>query len=79
MSITEKRDATIAGYKEAKKQINSTGYSPIQVAQIEHACENVTNDPDGFLGLMAVVDVLQEIHGVDTETTEVAKERFVTA
>jgi hypothetical protein len=77
----------------AKLQIASTGYSYEDVMKIEHAFENCEKpehmkdtiwgnwkDPEWmFNGLMAVVDVLCEIHGMnETEKTE-AKSLFVKA
>lgn len=57
---------------EAKIQIDSTGYSVSDLAQIEHAFEmgckeNKFND-EILSGLMAVVDVLDTIHENTDET-----------
>jgi len=65
--------ATEAGFK----QIEKTGYTPIQLLAIEKAFEREKNDIDGFNGLMAVVDCLMEIHEATTEQAESAKSLFV--
>ena len=74
---------------EAKKQIDSTGYTVDELAQIEKAFESKNptyfhesdtefdRDEWMFRGLMAVVDVLAEIHNVDLSTKESAKLQFV--
>ena len=66
---------------EAKRQIDSTGYFLRDLAKIEHAFESADYGNDDnewmFNGLMAVVTVLAEIHGVDLESTENAKLLFV--
>lgn len=62
-----------------KKQIDSTGYSIEEVAMIEHAFETATGKDRMFAGLMAVVDVLAEIHGIDLTEKESAKALFVKA
>lgn len=65
---------------KAKEQIDATGYSWRQLARIEKAFETASNQ-DGeaaeFAGLMAVVDVLADMHGIDLATAEVAKGLFV--
>jgi hypothetical protein len=68
------------------KQLKSTGYTPTQTALIERAFEidwELTDigdgDSDGFKGLMAVVDVLQEIHECTDEERDTAKQMFVKA
>jgi hypothetical protein len=68
------------------QQIKATGYSVNEIRRIEHAFESVQEendlfnphlDPDGHKGLMAVVDVLAEIHNIDLSTKEEAKKAFV--
>lgn len=71
-----------------KVQIDSTGYSWGELARIESAFEGAypggyygdhNADAASYAGLMAVVDVLAEIHGIDLATAEVAKGLFVRA
>lgn len=67
-------------------QIESTGYSVEQITIIEHAFEHYTNfttdweekeDKRMFNGLMAVIDVLDQIHGnTSPEVTQTAKRKF---
>jgi hypothetical protein len=76
----------------AKDRIDATGYSVIELASIEkafelaprpeiaspkHSPEYTLNEEWMFNGLMAVVDVLAEIHGVDLTQKEQAKLLFV--
>lgn len=73
----------------ANDQVKSTGYSIDELKQIEAAFEGANDDfinedelyykPDTYHGLMAVVDVLAEIHGIDLEAKEEAKKLFVKA
>jgi len=65
---------------EAKKQIDSTGYTWQELARVEYAFENVYGNKDEkmYNGLMAVVDVLAEIHQVDLTVGEQAKQMFKT-
>jgi hypothetical protein len=72
-------------------QITATGYSIEELKLIEYAFESAPGKPEGdgifeglttdpvwmFNGLMAVVDVIAEIHGVDLKAKESAKELFV--
>lgn len=63
------------------KQVESTGYKAEELAEIEYAFENApqgnSEDEWMFNGLMAVIDVLDEIHqNTDKEVTEVSKKRF---
>lgn len=70
-------------------QIAITGYSLKEIASIELAfestvmrdngCVSIELDADGHAGLMAVVDVLAEIHGIDLTEKESAKLLFVKA
>jgi hypothetical protein len=72
---------------EAIRQVNSTGYTIEELNRIEIAFEahsflmsnneNLTEDQRMLDGLMAVVSVLAEIHGVDLEAKEEAKKLFV--
>jgi hypothetical protein len=65
----------------SKEQIDSTGYTPYEVARIEYAfeCAPINGGDHMFNGLMAVVDVLAEIHEVDLSVKESAKKLFVKA
>lgn len=66
------------GFEKAKEQCEETGYSIEQVALIETVFENPeyrTGD-EMFDRLMAVVDVLAEIHGINLEEKESAKKLF---
>lgn len=61
----------------AKEQIDATGYSWQDLAKIEYAFETAGRGEDAmFNGLMAVVDVLAEIHNVDLSTKESAVLQF---
>lgn len=64
----------------ALSQISATGYSPENLSDIESAFEKceygATDDEWMFNGLMAVVDVLAEIHGIDLKQREEAKLLF---
>jgi hypothetical protein len=66
---------------KVKEMIDSTGYTPQQLNEIEYAFEHAEegDDSDDFMfnGLMAVVDVLAQIHNVDLSTKESAKLLFV--
>lgn len=57
-----------------------TGYMVNELARIEHAFETAPKgksaDEYMFNGLMAVVDVLADIHGVDLQTKEKYKFKF---
>lgn len=67
---------------EAKAEIDATGYSWQQLAAIEKAFEGAQkgdSEEAAFSGLMAVVDVLASIHGVDLAQAETAKSLFVKA
>lgn len=67
--------------KLAYGEINSTGYTANEIVRIEHAFEHADggNNSDEYMfnGLMAVVDVLAEIHNVDLSVREEAKLLFV--
>jgi hypothetical protein len=64
-------------------QIQSTGYTIAELERIENAFEGANHGQDDteymFNGLMAVVDVLADIHGVDLSVKESAKLQFVKA
>lgn len=67
---------------DAKVQIDSTGYSYENLAKIEHAFEmapmGLNDDCWMFNGLMAVIDVLDQIHkNTDPIVTKSTKERFI--
>lgn len=69
-------------YGEAKREIDSTGYAWPDLAKIEKAFEsaNGINDEKMFNGLMAVIEVLDQIHeNTDQEVTKVSKQKFVKA
>lgn len=61
----------------------STGYTVDQLAKIEFAFESTPKVEDEdewmFNGLMAVVSVLAEIHGVSLDVSEDARKLFVKA
>jgi hypothetical protein len=63
------------------KQIEATGYCIEEIARIEFAFERsdrgASEEEWNFNGLMAVVDVLAEIHGIDLTAKEEAKKLFV--
>lgn len=68
----------------AKKEIDSTGYSPLETAAIELAFETAnkgkSKDEYMFNGLMAVVNALDKIHeNIDVEITTTSKNKFVMA
>lgn len=68
-------------FGEAKKQIDSTGYSPHETCRIEYAFEAApignSNEDYMFNGLMAVIEVLDQIHeNTDTSITTASKNRF---
>lgn len=81
------QDITPDAYKGwVKKQIDASGYSWEELARIEKAFESVpyddhsyNSDSHMFDGLMAVVDVLAEIHGIDLKQKEEAKALFIKA
>lgn len=70
-------------YGEAKIQIESTGYSPTELSKIEFAFERAdegySEEEWMFNGLMAVVEVLAEIHQINIDQKESAKLLFVKA
>lgn len=63
-------------------QIKATGYTLEDIINIEMAFESAagnSRDEMMFNGLIAVVDVLGDIHGIDLEKKEAAKLLFVKA
>lgn len=63
------------------KQVDASGYSWQELARIERAFESVspegiTTDEWNFNGLMAVVDVLADIHAIELDAKESAKLLF---
>src|SRR5688572_4378568 len=64
-----KNSAYVGGYDKevGLQQIKATGYSMEELSKIEHAFEG---DNEIFNALMAVVDVLAEIHNVDLSVKE---------
>lgn len=71
---------------EALKLVSASGYTVKQLSAIEYAFETAPrkckhqdgkNDEWMFNGLMAVVDVLAEIHNIDLTAKEEAKKLFV--
>ena len=88
----ERETITLGTEAEGNDQIYATGYSAEEIRSIECAFESVVVtgspsgsykghdyklDKDGYEGLMAVVDVLAEIHGIDLTEKEEAKLLFV--
>lgn len=65
---------------DRKKIENESGYTIPELARIENAFEtaNQGNNEDDYMfnGLMAVVDVLAEIHGINLKEKESAKLLF---
>lgn len=68
-------------FGDAKAEIDATGYNWEELSRIENAFEMApkgsSKDEHMFNGLMAVVDVLADIHGIDLERKEEAKSLFV--
>jgi hypothetical protein len=68
---------------EAAREIDATGYTWEELARIEHTFEQampgIYSEEAEYAGLMAVVEVLADIHGVDLTTAEAAKAMFVRA
>jgi hypothetical protein len=65
----------------AKEQIDATGYSWPELALMEAAFESApkhtTGDERMFRGLMAVIDVLGQLHGLNEEAKHATKALFV--
>jgi hypothetical protein len=68
---------------EAKVQIDATGYTWQELARIEYAFERApmsyTREEHVFNGLMAVIDVLSQIHEVNETTKTAVKQSFAKA
>jgi hypothetical protein len=68
---------------EAREQIDATGYSWQELARMEYAFERApmgrSREEHVFNGLMAVVDVLCQIHQMEETTKTAAKQLFVKA
>lgn len=66
---------------DARQEIDSTGYSVKELMRVEYAFETARRGKNSqewmFNGLMAVVDTLAEIHGIDLTVKESAKLLFV--
>lgn len=63
---------------DAKKEIDSTGYSLNELASIEFSFETASREGDWeFNGLMSVCDTLMQIHECSIEEIEDAKAQFV--
>lgn len=76
------KDTKWLKHKEVARQITATGYDWKQLARIEYAFETAAagiDDQAEFAGLMAVVDVLADIHGIDLVMAEASKLLFVKA
>lgn len=78
------RPVVLEQKKRGEELIARSGYSKEELMKIEWAFESVRmekkdhdSDEDMFNGLMAVVDVLADIHGIDLEHKEEAKALFV--
>jgi len=75
-------------YKNGVSELLSTGYDTYETSMIEKAFESVLftdgeydcdrddEDPDGYLGLMAVCDTLMEIHEANETEITAAKSLF---
>lgn len=76
----------------AERQVRLTGYTASELNRIEGAFEQAPGEPNlkkglyrgkcvdpdwMFNGLMAVVETLADIHGVDLETSQNAKKLFI--
>lgn len=84
MNVFYGGDVVCQDYKgEAIKIIESTGYTVMELLKVERAFERspvgYSKDEHMFNGLMAVVDVLAEIHNIDLTTREETKKLFVKA
>jgi hypothetical protein len=64
----------------AEKMINATGYTEEQLAKVEYAFETASkgkNEDDWmFNGLIAVLEVVAQIHGVDLDNKKVYEDKF---
>ena len=68
----------------ANEQISITGYNLEQITAIEYSFENpqaveyISDDVDGYFGLMAVCDTLMQIHSANEAEIAEAKQLFLT-
>lgn len=61
----------------SKIEIDSIGYTNKEIKDIEEAFERASSEDDAmFNGLLAVVDVLAEIHNIDLSVKDTALGRF---
>lgn len=69
------------GIEEVRKAIIESGYTIEELARVENAFELApegnNRDEAMFNGLMAVVDVLADIHSIDLKQKEEARKLFV--
>jgi hypothetical protein len=72
------RGYSYSSKEEFEREVESTGYSVLELDRIERAFEGASCYGDRmFNGLMAVIDVLDKIHeNQDTLVTAAQKERF---
>jgi hypothetical protein len=82
MTVRNEQEIDLNAYQgEAKEAIDSTGYTWQELARIEYAFETADKgsceDDYMLAGLLAVVDVLADIHGIDLTKREEAKLLFV--
>lgn len=79
--VTSVTDFIVLQNPIVRNQIEATGYTAEDLFKIEFAFEAAYKgrNPEDWMfnGLMAVVDVLAEIHGIDLTQKEVAKSLFV--
>ena len=80
MTAQNKQWFNVDGYQgEAKRQIDSTGYSVVELAAIERRFESAdrgNSDEDYmFNGLVDVLETLKQIHGIEDNEPEVKRFR----
>lgn len=85
--VKQSIDESVLRVPAVRNQIKATGYKWQELARIEFAFESVDKKFDAddeinydawmFDGLMAVLEVLADIHGVSLEVKESAKLQFV--
>jgi len=76
ITYTDRQRIYEDNYKgEAKEQIDSTGYTWEELAQVEFTFEKAQGDM--FTKLMAVVEVLCNIEGFNDEIVKETKELFI--
>jgi hypothetical protein len=80
-----KQKDLVPDFNNGDRLIRLTGYTLQEVGRIEYAFEDnddsfrYNSDSARFQGLMRVVEVLADIHGIDLQTKESAKLLFVKA